>query len=80
MPRAYAREPARPDSESEQTHDDCEGLNEEDREQDVLGHWRDGYRRRRTPRVTQHESRDVGRQDNADAKHRRSDGGNKRGI
>jgi hypothetical protein len=45
MPRAYTRKPMRPDSESEQTHDDCEWLNEEDREEDVLRHWRDGYRR-----------------------------------
>jgi hypothetical protein len=42
MPRAYTREPTRPDLESEQTHDDCEWLDEEDREEDVLWHWRDG--------------------------------------
>ena len=35
MPRAYTREPTRPDAESEQTHDNCEWLNEEDREQDM---------------------------------------------
>ena len=70
----------RPDAESEQTHDDREWLNEEDREEDVLGHWRDGYRRRRAPRVTQNQSRDVGGQDNSDAEHRRSDRGHKRGI
>ena len=79
MPRAYTREPTRPDAESEQTHDDTEWLNEEDGEEDVLGYWRDGYRRRRAPCVTQNESRDVGGQDNPDAEHRRSDGGNKRG-
>ena len=80
MPRAYTREPTRPDEESEQTHDDCEWLNEEDGEEDVLGHWRDGYRRRRTPCVTQNESGDVGGQDNPDAEHRRSDGGHQRGV
>ena len=42
MPRAYTREPSRPDAESEQTHDDREWLDEENREQDVLGHVRDG--------------------------------------
>src|SRR6476646_7870361 len=41
----------------------CEWLNEEDREEDVFGHWREGYRRRRAPGVTQNESRDVGGQD-----------------
>ena len=80
MLRAYTREPTRPDTESEQTHDDCEWLNEEDGEEDVLGHWRDGYRRRRAPAVTEHEGRDVGGQDNPGAEHRRSDGGHKRGI
>ena len=75
---ADTREPTHPDPESEQTHDDCEWLDEEDGEEDVLWYWRDGYRRRRTPGVAQHESRDVGGQDNPDAEHRRSDGGNKR--
>ena len=79
MPRAYTRE-TRPDAESEQTHDDTEWLNEEDGEEDVLGYWRDGYRRRRAPCVTQHERRDAGGHDNSDAEHRRSDGGDKRGI
>jgi hypothetical protein len=37
MPRAYTREPTHPDSVSEQTHDDCEWLNEEDGEENVLG-------------------------------------------
>ncbi len=80
MPRAYTREPTRPDTESEQTHDDCEWLNEEDGEEDVLGHWRDGYRRRRAPCVAQNESRDAGGQDNSDAENRCSDGGHKRGV
>ena len=80
MPRAYTREPRRPDAESEQTHDDCEWLNEEDREEDVLGHWRNGYRGRRAPRVTQHESRDVGRQDHSDAEYCRRDRRHKRGV
>jgi hypothetical protein len=80
MPRAYTREPTRPDTESEQTHDDCEWLNEEDREEDVLRHWRDGYRRRGAPCVTQDESRDVGGLDNTDAEHSRGDGGHKRRI
>ena len=80
MPRAYTRETTRPDTESEQTHDDREWLNEEDREEDVLRYWTDGYWRRRAPCVTQNESRDVGGQDNSDAEHRGSDGGNKRGV
>jgi hypothetical protein len=80
MPRAYTREPTRPDAESEQTHDDCEWLNEEDRKEDVLRHWRHGYRRRRAPSVTQNERRNVGGQNNPDAEHRRGDGGHKRGI
>jgi hypothetical protein len=77
MPRVYTREPTHSDSKSEQTHDDCEWLNEEDREKDVPGHWRAGYRRRRPPGVAQHESRDVGGQYDPNAENRRSDGGNK---
>jgi hypothetical protein len=80
MPRAYSREPTRPDMESGQTHDDCEWLNEEDGEEDVLGHWRDGYRRRRTPCVTQDESRDAGGQDNPSAENRPRDDGRGRGV
>ena len=80
MARAYKREPARPDTESEQTHDDSEWLNEEDREEDVLRNWSDGYRRRRTPRITQNESGNPGRQDNSDAEHCRRDRGHKRGV
>ena len=80
MPRVYARDTTRPDAESEQTHDDCEWLNEEDREEDVLRHWRDGYRRQRAPCVTQNESRDAGRKDRPDAENRRCYGGNKRGV
>jgi hypothetical protein len=80
MLRAYTREPAGPDAESEQTHDGCEWLNEEDREEDVLRHWRDGYRRRRAPCVTQNESGNVCGQDNPDAEHRRSNGGHRRGV
>ena len=80
MPRAYRREPTRPDTESEQTHDDCEWLNEEDGEENVLRNWSDGNRRRCTPGVTQNESRDVGGQDNSDTEHRRSDCGHKRGV
>ena len=80
MSRAYTRKPTFPDAASEQTHDDCEWLNEEDREEDVLGHWRDGYRRRGAPCVTQNESRDAGGQDHAGAENRRSDGGHKRGV
>ena len=38
MLRAYTREPTRPDLESEQTHDDCEWLDEKDGEENVLGH------------------------------------------
>jgi hypothetical protein len=80
MPRAYTRETTRPDVESEQTHDDCEWLDEEDGEENVLRHWRDGCRRRRAPCVTQNERRDVGGKDNPDAENRRSDSGDKRGV
>ena len=80
MPHAYTRETTHSDAESEQTHDDCEWLNEEDGEEYVLGYWRDGYWRRCAPCITQNESRDVGGQDNPDAEHRRSDGGHKRGV
>ena len=79
MPHAYTHEPTRSDTKSEQTHDDCEWLNEEDREEDVLGYWRDVYRRRLTPGVIQHERWDVGDQDNSDAEHRCRDGRHKRG-
>jgi hypothetical protein len=80
MPRAYARKTRRSDQGAEQTHDDCEWLNEEDREEDVLRYWPDRYRCRCAPGVTQYERRDVGGQDNPDAEHRRSDGGHKRGV
>jgi hypothetical protein len=80
MLRAYTREPTRPDLESEQTHDDCEWLDEEDGEENVLRHWRDGHRRRRAPSVTQKESRDGSGKDRPGAENRRSDGGNKRGA
>jgi len=80
MPRAYARETTSPDAESEQIHDGREWLNEEDREEDVLRNWSDGYRRRRTPRITQNESGNPGRQDNSDAEHCRRDRGHKRGV
>src|SRR4029079_13154494 len=80
MPRAYTRQAARPDAESEQTHDDSEWLYEEDREENVLRHGRDMYRRRRTPRVTQNQSRDVGGQDNPEAEHCHGDVGDKRGA
>jgi len=80
MPRAYARELMRSDPVSEQTHDDCEWLDEEDGEENVLRHWLDGYRRKGAPSITQNESRDVHRKDNPIAENRRSDGGNERGA
>ena len=80
MPRAYTREPTRPDARSEQTHDDSEWLNEEDREEDVLRYGPDGYRCRCAPAVTQHQSREVGGEDNPDAEDRHSDGGHERGV
>ena len=78
MPRAYARELMRSDPVSEQTHDDCEWLDEEDGEENVLRHWLDGYRRRYAP--TQDESRDDSGKDNPVAENRRGDGGNERGA
>ena len=56
------------------------GLDAEDGQQNVLRHWRDGYRSRRAPSVTQNESRDVSGKDDPGAENRRSDGGNKRGA
>ncbi len=78
MPRAYARELMRSDPVSEQTHDDCEWLDEEDGEENVLRDWLDGYRRRYAP--TQDESRDDSGEDNPVAENRRGDGGNERGA
>ena len=80
MVREYTRQPTGPDPESEQTHEDSDGLNEEDGEENVPGHWRDGYRRRRTPRAAENESRDARGQDNPDAEDRRGDHGDKRGV
>lgn len=80
MPRAFTRESTHPDVMSEQTHDDCEWLNEEDRQENVLWYWRGGWRRRRAPCATQHDSREVGGDDNADAENRRSDDSSKRGV
>ena len=80
MRRAYTRAPAHSDVESEQTHDDCEWLDEEDGEENVLRHWRDGHWRRRAPPVSQNESRVVSGKDNPCAENRSSDGGNKRGA
>ncbi len=62
------------------THNDCEQLNEKDREENVPGHWRTGNRRRRTPDVAQHESGDAGGLDNPCAEHRRGNGAGKRGV
>jgi hypothetical protein len=56
------------------------GLEEEDGQQKMLRYWRDGYRRRRAPSVTQNESRDVSGKDMRGAENRRSDDGNKRGA
>ena len=80
MPRALTREFSRPDAESEQAHHDCEWLNEEDREEDVSGDGRDGYRRRGAPCITQNERRDAGGQDNRDAEDRERDRRHKRGV
>ena len=57
MSRAHARESTLSDAESEQTHDDCQWLNEEDGEKDVPGNgcdrnWRDG-----PPPITRDERR-----------------------
>jgi hypothetical protein len=80
MPRAYTREPGHPDTKSEQTHDDREGLDEEDGEQDVPGDWRDVNRSGRAPGVAQNESRDTGGDNSPGAENRRRDGDNKRGA
>ena len=80
MPRAYTRKPTRPDAESEQTHDDCDWLNEEDGEENVLRDWRDWHRCRGAPSVTQNESRDIGGKHSPGAENRRCDGGDKGGT
>ena len=80
MPRAYARELMRSDLGSEQTHDDCERLEEEDGEENVLRHWLDGYRRRGAPFAAQNERRNLSGKDNPVAENRRGDGGNERGA
>ena len=80
MPRAYARELMRSDLGSEQTHDDCEWLDEEDGEENVLRHWLDGYRRSGAPFAAQNERRNVRGKDNPVAENRRGDGGNERGA
>jgi hypothetical protein len=55
MPRACARESTRSDGTPEQTHDDCEWLNEEDRQEDVSWNRRAMDRRLDPPAVGQHE-------------------------
>ena len=67
MPRTYARKPTRPDAKSEQTHDDCEWLDEEDGEEDVSSDWRAMDRRFSSPAVGQQERRNDRRKNNADA-------------
>ena len=74
------RETTRPDVESEQTHDDCEWLNEEDGEEDVLGNGSGPRGCSRPPSVAQDESRNLDRQNNPGAEDRRGDRGNKRGV
>ena len=71
--RAYAREPTHPDVSSEQTHDACDWLNEEDGEQDVLWGRTGGNRRSRAPSVAQHEGRNAGGQDDQRAENRARD-------
>jgi hypothetical protein len=80
MARVDTREPTRPDTESEQTHDDCDQLNEEDGEEDVPGNRPSASGSGWPPAVAQNQSRRAGRQDNPDAEHRRSNGGRKRGV
>ena len=81
MPRAYARANSCAQTQGPSRHTTTgEWLDEEDGEENVLRHWRDGYRRRCAPSVTQDERRNVSRKDNPVAENRRSDGGNKRGA
>jgi hypothetical protein len=67
MPRVYSRELPDPDVMSEQTHDDCEWLNEEDGKQNVLRNWRGWNRRDGSPTIAKHESRDARRQNDGSA-------------
>src|SRR5262245_902667 len=78
MLRAYARKPTRPDSRPEQTHDDCEWLNEEDGEEDVPWNRRAMDRRLGSPAVGRYQRRRDCREDDArsencsgDRRHRR---------
>jgi hypothetical protein len=75
MSRAYTREPTHPDVTSGQIHNDCDWLNEEDGEEDVLRNRRGGNRRRGAPSVAKNEGRDAGGQDDPTTENRSGDGG-----
>lgn len=51
--------------EPEQTHDDCQWLDEKDGEQNVPGNRRDRYGDERSPVVTENEGRDAGGNEDA---------------
>ena len=80
MSRAYTRESTRPDVESEQTHDDCEWLNEEDGEQNVFGNGAGPRGCGRPPPVAQYEGRDGDGYDDPMAQDRAGEAGGERGT
>ena len=81
MPRAYVRANSCAQTQGPSRHTTTgEWLDEEDGEENVLRHWRDGYRRRCAPSVTQNKTRDIGGKDSPGAENRYGDAGNKRGV
>jgi hypothetical protein len=73
MLRAYTREPIRSDIRSEQTHDDCEWLNEKDGEQNVLGSVRCRDGRISSPVVAEDERWDARRKNDTGSENRERD-------
>jgi hypothetical protein len=67
MSHAYAREPTCSDFVPEQTHDDCEWLNEKDGEEDVTWNQRDRDRCVRSPAIGQDKYRRARREDDSGA-------------
>lgn len=78
VPPDCTRDTTCPDIASEQTHDDCERLNEEDGEENVLWSRRRGNGPRRAPSIADNEGRYAGGQDGPGTEDRGSDGGGER--
>ena len=76
--RAYTREPACSGLTPEQTHDDCEWLDEEDGEEDVPGDRRYRDRRRRSPAITEDKCWNARRQHDARSEYGEREGRHER--